>query len=98
MHLNIIMHYHEETDERCQMRTTVEISDDLIATLHALAIKKGYRGYSRIMEEAVKHYLHDLEKEGRVWSVLMRMRGSWSSEEAVETKKKLEEIRKNWPD
>lgn len=80
------------------MRTTVELSDDLIAALHVLAVKKGHRGYSRIMEEAVKHYLHDLEKKSGDRSVLMRLRGSWNTEEAVETRKKLEEIRKNWPD
>ena len=79
------------------MRTTIELSDDLIAALHALAVRKGYRGYSRIMEEAVKHYLHNLEKKGGAWSVLMKMRGSWSTEEAEETRKKLEEIRTNWP-
>jgi metal-responsive CopG/Arc/MetJ family transcriptional regulator len=78
------------------MRTTVELSADLIAALHALAVKKGYRGYSRIMEDAVKHYLRDLEKKERPLSVLMRMRGSWNAEEAAEIKKKLEEIRKNW--
>lgn len=80
------------------MRTTVELSDDLIAALHALAVKKGYRGYSKIMEEAVKHYLRDHEKKEGAWSVLMKMRGSWSAEDASETRKKLEEIRKNWPD
>jgi metal-responsive CopG/Arc/MetJ family transcriptional regulator len=79
------------------MRTTVELSDDLIAALHALAIKKGHRGYSRIMEEAVKHYLLDHEKKEGAWSVLGKMRGSWSAKEAAETRKKLEEIRKNWP-
>jgi len=78
------------------MRTTVELSDDLIAALHAIAVKKGYRGYSKVMEDAVKHYLHDHEKKGRSLSVLMKMRGSWNSGEAAETKKKLEEIRKNW--
>ena len=78
------------------MRTTVELSDDLIAALHALAVKRGHRGYSRIMEEAVKHYLRDREKKEGAWSVLMKMQGSWNSEEAAETKRKLEEIRKNW--
>lgn len=78
------------------MRTTVELSDDLIAALHALAVKKGYRGYSRVMEEAVKHYLRDHEKNELSLSVLMKMRGSWNAEEAAETKKRLEEIRKNW--
>jgi metal-responsive CopG/Arc/MetJ family transcriptional regulator len=80
------------------MRTTVELPDDLIAALHALAVKKGYRGYSRIMEEAVKSYLRDHEKKEGAWSVLMKMRGSWNAEEAAETKKKLGEIRKNWRD
>jgi len=78
------------------MRTTIELSDDLIAALHALAVKKGYRGYSRIMEEAVRHYLREHEKKGQALSVLLKMRGSWNAEEAAETKKRLEEIRKNW--
>ena len=98
MHLNITMHIANLGDEADPMRTTVELSDDLIAALHALAVKKGYRGYSRIMEEAVKHYLRDHEKKEGAWSVLKKMRGSWSAEEAAETKKKLEEIRKNWRD
>jgi len=78
------------------MRTTVELSDDLIAALHAIAVRKGYRGYSRVMEEAVKHYLHEHEKKELSLSVLMKMRGSWNAEEAAQTKKRLEEIRKNW--
>jgi predicted transcriptional regulator len=79
------------------MRTTIELSNDLIAALHALAARKGHRGYSRIMEEAVRHYLRDLEKKEGTWSVLMKMRGSWNAEEAEETRKRLEEIRTNWP-
>lgn len=78
------------------MRTTIELTDDLIAALHAIAVKKGYRGYSRIMEEAAMQYLRDHEKKELSLSVLMKMRGSWNAEEAAETKKRLEEIRKNW--
>jgi metal-responsive CopG/Arc/MetJ family transcriptional regulator len=78
------------------MRTTVELSDDLIAALHALAVKKGYRGYSRVMEEAVKNYLRENEKKELSSAVLLKMRGSWNAKEAAETKKRLEEIRKNW--
>jgi Arc/MetJ family transcription regulator len=90
--------YNELNIEAEIMRTTIELSADLIAALHALAVKKGYRGYSKIMEEAVKRYLLDHEKKERSWSVLMKMRGSWNAEEAAETKKRLEEIRKNWRD
>ena len=78
------------------MRTTIELSDEIIAALHALAVKKGYRGYSRVMEEAAKQYLRDHEKRDQALSVLLKMKGTWSAEEAAETKKKLEEIRKNW--
>jgi len=78
------------------MRTTVELSDEVIAALHALAVKKGHRGYSRVMEEAVKHYLRELEKKEQSSSVLLKMRGSWSAKEAADIKKRLEEIRKNW--
>ncbi len=41
------------------MRTTVEIPDDLIARAHALAVKKGYRGYSKIVEEALAAFLKE---------------------------------------
>ena len=78
------------------MRTTVELSEDMIAALHAMAVKKGYRGYSKVMEEALKHYFRDHEKKEQSLSVLMKMRGSWKAEEAARTKKRLEEIRKNW--
>lgn len=78
------------------MRTTIELSDDLIAALRALAVKKGYRGYSLIMEEAVRHYLNDHERKDLASSVLLKMRGTWSAKEAREIKKRLEEIRKNW--
>jgi metal-responsive CopG/Arc/MetJ family transcriptional regulator len=90
------MHISIRTGEVESMRTTIELADDLIAALHALAVKKGYRGYSRVMEEAVKHYLRENEKKNLSLIVLMKMRGSWNAEEAAQTKKRLEEIRKNW--
>jgi metal-responsive CopG/Arc/MetJ family transcriptional regulator len=92
------MHMPIWTGEAGSMRTTIELADDLIAALHAVAVKKGYRGYSKVMEDAVKHYLREIEKKERPLSVLMRMRGSWDAEEAAETKKRLEEIRANWRD
>ena len=78
------------------MRTTVELADDLIAMLHALAVKKGHRGYSKIMEEAAKLYLRDQEKNTRDIVVLLNMRGSWRSGDALKTRERLAELRKNW--
>jgi predicted DNA-binding protein len=78
------------------MRTTVELSDDLIAALHALAVRKRYRGYLNVLEEAIAHFLEENEKKDLSLSVLLKMRGSWSSKEAAATRRRLEEIRKNW--
>ncbi len=78
------------------MRTTVELSEDMIAALHALSVTKGYRGYSKLLREAVARYLEENEKKELSLSVLMKMRGSWNAKEAAAVKNRLEEIRKNW--
>jgi metal-responsive CopG/Arc/MetJ family transcriptional regulator len=78
------------------MRTTIELADDLIATLHALAVKKGLRGYSKIMEEAVTHYLKDNEEKEKNKATILKMRGSWPRSEAEKITRSLGEIRKNW--
>ncbi len=78
------------------MRTTIELPDSLIGVLHALAVKKGYRGYSKVIKDALDFYLKENERrETRKEKVLM-MRGSWSQTEAEEIRARLEEIRKNW--
>ncbi len=78
------------------MRTTIELSNDLISILHALAVKKGYRGYSKVIEEALIFYIKENEKRETGKEKILKMRGSWDGEEARETRKRLEEIRKNW--
>lgn len=78
------------------MRTTIELPDDLISILHAIAVKKGYRGYSKVIEEALNFYLRENENRETSREKILRMRGSWNLSEAEETKKRIEEIRKNW--
>ena len=78
------------------MRTTIELSNDLIGILHALAVKKGYRGYSKVIEEALIFYIKENEKRETSKEKILKMRGIWDGEEARETRKRLEEIRKNW--
>lgn len=39
------------------MRTTIEISDDTLRKLRELAARRGEKGYSRIVEEALGEYL-----------------------------------------
>lgn len=78
------------------MRTTIELSDDLVSILHAIAVKKGYRGYSKVVEEALHFYLRENRESKIDLDRILKMRGSWPQEEANRVKTRLEEIRKNW--
>jgi len=78
------------------MRTTIELSEDLISIIHALAVKKGYRGYSRVIAEALDFYLKENEKREAGRKRILKMRGNWNLAEREKAKKRLEEIRKNW--
>jgi len=78
------------------MRTTVELSNDHRSSLHSLAARRGLRGYSKLIQEAVDLYIQEMTaKEGGA-KHLLQMRGSWNKEEARKFQKKLRGIRKNW--
>jgi hypothetical protein len=78
------------------MRTTIELSDDHRSALHSLAVKKGLRGYSRLIQEAIDLYIKEKVKKGEGLKEILKMRGTWSKGEAKQFKKRLEEIRRNW--
>ena len=39
------------------MRTTIELKEEHRALLHAIAARRGWRGYSKVIEEAIEFYL-----------------------------------------
>jgi metal-responsive CopG/Arc/MetJ family transcriptional regulator len=78
------------------MRTTIELSNDHRSSLHSLAARRGLRGYSKLIREAVDLYIQEMTaKEGGA-KRLLQMRGTWNKEDARTFQKKLREIRKNW--
>jgi metal-responsive CopG/Arc/MetJ family transcriptional regulator len=78
------------------MRTTVELSNEHRSSLHSLAARRGLRGYSKLIQEAVDLYIQEMTaKEGGA-KHLLQMRGTWNKEEARKFQKKLGGIRKNW--
>jgi predicted DNA-binding protein len=78
------------------MRTTIELSNDHRSSLHSLAARRGLRGYSKLIREAVDLYIQEMTaKEGSA-KHLLQMRGTWNKEDAQKFQKKLREIRKNW--
>ena len=78
------------------MRTTVELSNDHRSSLHSLAARRGLRGYSKLIQEAVDLYIREMTaKEGNTGH-LLRMRGTWNKEEARKFQNKLRRVRRNW--
>ena len=78
------------------MRTTIELSDDHRSALHSMAARRGLRGYSRLIQEAIDFYIKEKAKKKNAVEQLLKMRGTWSEGEAEKFRKRLEEIRKNW--
>ncbi|NIV32013.1 MAG: hypothetical protein GWN58_21775 [Anaerolineae bacterium] len=78
------------------MRTTIELKEDHRALLHAIAARRGWRGYSRVVEEAIEFYLkhHAAAEEAR--RVLLSRQGAWTDEEAERTRTAIAEVRRQW--
>ncbi|NLD37608.1 MAG: hypothetical protein GX654_12145 [Desulfatiglans sp.] len=77
------------------MRTTIEISDNHRSALLSIAAQKGHRGYSKIIEDAIEHYIADQTKTVGIKNSVLAMKGSWKKE-AEEIKANIKELRKNW--
>ena len=78
------------------MRTTIEISDHHRSMLLALAAKRGMRGYSEIIQEALEQYMASHIEQMEIKEKVLAMRGSWRKEETEQTKSKLLELREKW--
>jgi metal-responsive CopG/Arc/MetJ family transcriptional regulator len=78
------------------MRTTIELSNDHRSSLHSLAARRGIRGYSKLIQEAVDLYIQEKTAKERNVKPLLQMRGTWNSEDARKLQRNLRKIRKNW--
>jgi len=78
------------------VRTTIELKEEHRALLHALAARRGWRGYSKVVQEAIEFYLaHHAEAEEARRTLLLR-KGAWTLEEAARTRAAIAELRKQW--
>ncbi len=78
------------------MRTTIDLPNDLRAKLMALAARRGMRGYSEIVREAVARYLWEEEKKEAGVDEILSLAGSLTDEEAEEARKRIEEAWNRW--
>ena len=76
------------------MRTTIELSDDYRSVLHFLAAQRRLRGYSKLIQEAIDFYIKEKIRTGNSVKHLLKMRSTWSKEEAKRFRKRMEEIRR----
>lgn len=78
------------------MRTTVDLKEEHRALLHAIAARRGWRGYSRVVEEAVEFYLQHHAEAEEARRTLLKRQSAWAPEEAERTRQAIAELRKQW--
>jgi predicted transcriptional regulator len=77
------------------VRTTVELSDPLYRRVRAVAAARGERGFSPIIEAAVREYL-DREAEPVADDAFAAARGAWSDDEAGQFSAELRDAWSTW--
>lgn len=78
------------------MRTTVEIPHEQRQVLHAIAMKRGLRGYSKVIQEAVAFYIQNKKELKSERLELLRLKGAWSQATTREVRKRICQVRENW--
>lgn len=76
------------------MRTTIELSTEHHERLRALARRRGERGFSSVVEEALDVYFASLGTDEV--EALLALEGSITDEEADRVSERVEEIRASW--
>lgn len=78
------------------MRTTVELSDEIRAKLLELAARRGERGFSAIVEEAVARYLQEEEERRRLAQQARSVIGTLSEDDARDLEESVRTLRSRW--
>jgi metal-responsive CopG/Arc/MetJ family transcriptional regulator len=78
------------------MRTHVDLPESKIRSLRELASRRGFRGYSRLLAEAVDEYLarHGRGVDDERAARIARLRGSLTDGDARDLRRAVREIRK----
>lgn len=76
------------------MRTTVEITEDQHRALSAVAQRRGFRGFSQLVQEALDAYLQDLDSDEV--DLLLSLEGSLDEREEQEMRRRIGEAKALW--
>jgi len=87
MHMHVILKI---------MRTTIELPDELRAKLLAMAARRGEKGFSVLVEEAVERYLDEDERRRELVRLARTSIGGLSDEEGEELRESVRKARSVW--
>lgn len=76
------------------MRTTVELSDEIRAKLLELAARRGERGFSTLVEEALERYLCEEERRLQRVEEARSVIGAMTDEDARRLEESVRELRR----
>ena len=78
------------------MKTTIELSDESRARLLQLAARRGEKGFSSIVEEALGRYFAQEDRRREAVDRALAALGSFSSEEANRLEEEVRKHRRSW--
>ena len=78
------------------MRTTVEMTPEHRSALLALAARRGEKGFSSVLAEAIELYLEGEQKRAARRRKLLDLGGSISDDEAEGLRRVTRQLRNHW--
>ena len=78
------------------MRTTIEIPDHFRAKLLEIAARRGVKGFSAIVQEAIEKYLEEKEPHNDKITQALSVLGTLKEHEADAIETSIKELRKKW--
>jgi hypothetical protein len=78
------------------MRTTVEMKAEHRSALLALAARRGEKGFSSVLAEAIESYLGGERDRARRREEFLSLQGSLSDKDGEELRSATRKIRENW--
>lgn len=78
------------------MRTTVEIRDEYRARLLEIAARRGEKGFSHLLDEALSLYLESMDRCNEDRQRALGLRGVLSEDEAGRFEERVRTLRESW--
>jgi len=78
------------------MRTTIEMKPEHRSALLALAARRGEKGFSSLIAEAIEEYLDGERVRRQRRKELRSLAGSVSAEDASKMRDVVDSLRRNW--